>query len=115
MNKLPTHKLLPTLVGKPHQRHIDRVRPSSSKRGYGSKHRQWRHQILNKYPICVMCGNKPATQADHIIPINKGGKRFDINNGQGLCASCHSAKTVKYDGGFGYKPKNSLNNSFKNI
>jgi len=42
----------------------------------------------------------PATVADHIVPINAGGSRFEAENGQGLCASCHGKKTLA-EGAFG--------------
>ncbi|ELK38933.1 HNH endonuclease, partial [Brevibacillus agri BAB-2500] len=43
-----------------------------------------------------------ATVVDHIVP-HKGDMRkfWDRMNWQALCASCHSKKTAKEDGGFG--------------
>lgn len=37
---------------------------------------------------------------DHIVPLAQGGTN-DTSNLQTLCRSCHSKKTVLYDGGFG--------------
>ncbi|MFV8250231.1 HNH endonuclease [Bdellovibrio bacteriovorus] len=34
-------------------------------------------------------------QADHIIPIHKGGAGIDPRNLQILCVPCHKAKTIK--------------------
>lgn len=71
---------------------------SAAKRGYGRPHRRWRELILARDLICcgwpagVACWD-PATQADHIIPIAKGGQPLDLDNGQGLCATHHSRKT----------------------
>ena len=35
-----------------------------------------------------------ATEADHIVPVSRGGAEYDVSNGQALCASCHSKKTA---------------------
>jgi 5-methylcytosine-specific restriction endonuclease McrA len=32
--------------------------------------------------------------ADHIVPISKGGERYDVANGAARCVSCHGRKTV---------------------
>jgi 5-methylcytosine-specific restriction enzyme A len=37
----------------------------------------------------------PSTVADHITPVRLGGDFWDINNLQGLCASCHNSKSAK--------------------
>ena len=64
--------------------------------------RQWRklrQLVLHKHPICVHCErNKKyitANTIDHIIPINKGGAIWSMNNLQALCASCHNKKSAK--------------------
>jgi 5-methylcytosine-specific restriction enzyme A len=46
---------------------------------------------------------RPATQCDHRVP-HKGdwGLFMDRANLQGLCASHHSEKTAREDGGFGH-------------
>jgi 5-methylcytosine-specific restriction endonuclease McrA len=61
---------------------------------------QWRRvrkTYLEAHPLCVECQAKgvitPATIVDHIKPINIGGARFDFNNLQGLCDSCHNKKS----------------------
>jgi len=44
---------------------------------------------------CVMCGKiDTANHADHIVPIARGGDRYDVRNGQTLCRECHGRKTV---------------------
>jgi 5-methylcytosine-specific restriction protein A len=72
-------------------------RESASRRGYGAAHRKWRALILSLHPLCVHCLARghltPATVADHIKPLTKGGG-WEIENGQGLCAACHNRKTV---------------------
>lgn len=59
-----------------------------------------RQQILMRDSLCVECAKRgrfiPATEADHIKP-HKGDMSLflDIDNGQGLCKSCHSEKTMR--------------------
>lgn len=63
----------------------------------------WKYVRLSKLsaaPYCEHCG-APATQVDHITPVESGGHPFDQDNLQSLCQSCHSAKTAAEDGGFG--------------
>ncbi|TAL60608.1 MAG: HNH endonuclease [Bacteroidetes bacterium] len=77
-------------------------RKSSFLRGYDSSHRKWREQVLYSSPICSECERHGrytlATEADHIIPMDQGGDKLDLNNGQGLCRSCHAKKTRKEHG-----------------
>ena len=51
--------------------------------------------------LCVMCLEEGRTTvantADHIIPIRQGGARFDLRNGQALCATCHSGRKQRQD------------------
>lgn len=60
-----------------------------------SERLRFSRQILARDPICRSCGTRPATEADHIIPVSDGGALTDLNNGQGLCHLCHAAKTLK--------------------
>jgi 5-methylcytosine-specific restriction protein A len=69
-------------------------RPSAAKRHYGAHHRQWRKLVLARHPICQDCGRAPSTNADHIVALRDGGT-WEMENGQGLCASCHSRKTAR--------------------
>ena len=77
----------------------DRHRPSAAKRGYDRRHKEWREVVLARDPLCVIClpqGTvEPSTVADHIVPISRGGARFDLANGQGLCGTCHNRKTAR--------------------
>lgn len=81
---------------------LDRQRGSAHSRGYGRAHERWARQILNRDLICVCegygcthepgaCG-RPAEHADHIDGDNTNRS---MDNGQGLCAGCHSRKTAK--------------------
>jgi len=90
----------------PAPRRIVPRRPSRQARGYGAKHEAWRKAVLRERPWCKdPRGRHPdalllATHADHIVPLKQGGT-WDLDNGQGLCHDCHSAKTVGEDGGLG--------------
>jgi len=52
-----------------------------------------------KHPLCVECLKKGITKqsevTDHIIPIDKGGDKFNSDNLQALCHRCHNSKTGK--------------------
>jgi 5-methylcytosine-specific restriction endonuclease McrA len=60
-------------------------------------HKGWRAQVLkNAQGMCQIRGPKcthRATEADHIIPLARGGHPTDPANGQGACVNCHKAKT----------------------
>ena len=53
----------------------------------------YRHQN----PLCENCLEKGFTSetwcTDHIIPIEEGGDKWDWDNFQALCKSCHGRKT----------------------
>jgi 5-methylcytosine-specific restriction protein A len=71
-------------------------KPAYSKGEYNTTGwRKLRHQVLQTYPVCVTCKQKPSTVADHITPVRLGGAFWDINNIQGLCAACHNSKSAK--------------------
>jgi 5-methylcytosine-specific restriction endonuclease McrA len=50
-----------------------------------------------KHPLCAECERQGrtalATDLDHITPLWAGGHETDVNR-QGLCATCHKAKTA---------------------
>jgi len=48
--------------------------------------------VLARDPICRSCRRAPSTEADHIVPLAQGGD-WSLENGQGLCKTCHSRKT----------------------
>jgi len=68
---------------------------------------EWKHlreRVMHEEKRCRSCGALPAKgdQADHILPVKTHpGLAFVRSNIQRLCASCHSSKTGKRDGGFG--------------
>lgn len=73
---------------------------SAAKRGYGREHRRLRELLLRAEPLCRMCKAKtppritPATIADHVVPIAKGGAIHSIDNLQPVCADCHRDKSA---------------------
>lgn len=76
---------------------VERESGSAAKRGYNSP--QWkrlRRMVIRRDPCCVLCLKQgrvtASTDADHIIPKDKGGKD-SLDNLQGLCSSCHGKKT----------------------
>ena len=79
-------------------------RISACKRGYG---RWWNERtrkaaLSRDHFICQHCGkpnlNGKDAQVDHIVSRRNGGTN-ELSNLQTLCASCHSKKTYKEDGG----------------
>ena len=89
-------------------------RPNSAARGYDGKWRKARAAYLSRHPLCVHCLDEgrvaAATVVDHIIPHKGDWKKFwKSDNWQALCASHHSAKTAREDGGFGNRSDNGSN------
>ena len=74
----------------------DRWRGTPAERGYGAEWQRLRRRILKRAPFCQMCGDK-ATQVDHVLPKAQGGTDDEWNL-QGLCATCHDAKTLRERG-----------------
>ncbi len=93
--KAPTHK--------PHASLPAPRRPSTKARGYSGTWRRIRLMVLARDPVCRMCDRAPSLHADHIIA-HVPGESHDLDNLQGLCASCHAKKGVACDGLFG-RPK----------
>lgn len=80
---------------------FDARRGTAAERGYGAHHGRWRKMVLARDPLCRHPGcGAPATDADHIVPLARGGT-WSLQNGQGLCHPHHSEKTAREDGGFG--------------
>lgn len=54
--------------------------------------------VLARHPLCSTCKTAPSTVADHIVPLprpNWWDGDWSLENGQGLCGTCHGAKTRK--------------------
>ncbi|NJP72518.1 HNH endonuclease signature motif containing protein [Streptomyces sp. C1-2] len=57
--------------------------------------RDWekrRKQQLAMQPICMICGVRPSTVVDHIVPMTDRHEPEDL---QGCCDPCHRQKTAK--------------------
>lgn len=52
------------------------------------------------------CG-QPASHVDHVLARAAGGAPLDLANLRSLCASCHSRKTARADGGFGHRRRSA--------
>jgi 5-methylcytosine-specific restriction protein A len=51
-----------------------------------------RQFVLYRDPVCQVCGLRPSTEVDHIIP----GDNHSPANLQGICADpCHKEKTAR--------------------
>ncbi len=94
--RIPIHRPL-RLVSR--RKRDDSTRPNAAARGYCDKaHRAWRQAVLTRDAwTCRDCGRvcdgPKEAQADHVVPIRKGGERYDLANGQTLCIVCHGRKT----------------------
>jgi 5-methylcytosine-specific restriction protein A len=57
-----------------------------------------RRRYLHKNPLCVHCHARgevrAAVNCDHIVPLSAGGADA-WPNFQGLCETCHQAKTLR--------------------
>lgn len=72
--------------------------------------RKFRDRYVKEHPLCIHCLANgiltPTQEVDHIVPHQGDKDKFwDADNLQALCKSCHSKKTVEYDGGFGKQGK----------
>ncbi|GAB0481680.1 hypothetical protein KML24007_04260 [Alistipes indistinctus] len=52
---------------------------------------------LEQSPLCEECQRKGITtlaqMVDHVVPINQGGAKLDMENLQSLCNPCHNRKS----------------------
>lgn len=69
---------------------------SATKRITGRRLQAMRAQLFMREPLCRSCARLGrvvlATERDHIIPLEEGGKDVDANV-QPLCFDCHDAKS----------------------
>jgi 5-methylcytosine-specific restriction protein A len=85
---------------------VDKERPQSQHRGYGSRWKRYSSRRLRDFPLCADPFNRhegrptAATQTDHIIPHKMDPALFwDADNHQSLCPSCGGYKSAKEQGG----------------
>lgn len=79
------------------------------KRQFATNSRMWRAiraEQLQFEPLCRECSKSckitPATDVDHIDGDSWNNRPSNL---QSLCHSCHSAKTVRENGGFGFEQR----------
>jgi 5-methylcytosine-specific restriction protein A len=53
--------------------------------------RKRRKAVLEAQPICMICGVRPSTVVDHIVPMTDRHEPEDL---QGCCDPCHRQKTA---------------------
>lgn len=79
----------------------DAERGTAAQRGYGSRWRKLRAQVLREEPLCRMCAAEgkvtAAMDVDHRVPKVRGGTD-ERSNLQSMCHWHHSQKTAKEDG-----------------
>lgn len=56
-----------------------------------SRRWRWLHTQIPVGP-CVYCGSPDARSLDHVIPVSRGGPRWDIANLVRACRTCNSSK-----------------------
>lgn len=93
-----------------HQKQAEQSRGSSAQRGYGRRHRdRFRAGVLAKNPVCVECGKRPSSEADH-HPLDRRTlqlRGLDPNDpvyGRGLCKPCHDRHTAQAQPGGWHAP-----------
>jgi 5-methylcytosine-specific restriction enzyme A len=83
----------------------DYVRPSARERGYDDNWAAFRRMYLRRHPLCDKCPS-PSFIPHHIIPLAHGGAKYDENNLQPLCLSCHNKEHIHKRG----KAKHEIQN-----
>ena len=82
----------------------DANRGSAAERGYDSRWRKIRAQVLREEPLCRECKrNGRITAAVDVDHIDGNVENTERSNLQPLCHSCHSRKTGRENGAFGNK------------
>lgn len=72
------------------------IKTTPVKRITGRRLQAMRARLFASNPLCAACLLEgwavAATQRDHIVPLEEGG-RDDDSNEQGLCEACHDTKS----------------------
>ena len=83
-----------------HRAQADKARGTARDRGYNTVgHQRFRNEVLERDPICVICGIAQSTVADHYPHSRKEliGLGLDPNDpkyGRGLCKLDHDRETA---------------------
>lgn len=87
-----------------HAKQYNARRGSAASRGYTPAWARLSRAYRRAHPLCEYCLQNSRVVAsecvDHIVPKARGGTD-EASNLRALCASCHSRKTARHDGGFG--------------
>lgn len=79
-----------------HPREAWAKKATATKRVTGRRLQAMRASLFARHPLCVECERQGrvtlATQRDHVVSLEEGGPDDD-DNVQGLCISCHDAKS----------------------
>ena len=83
---------------------------SGSRRASTAAHKRWRQAVPARAGfVCEIRGarcTRIATEADHVIPVARGGTD-DLSNGQAACVICHAEKS-KAEAAEGRRRANAL-------
>lgn len=78
---------------------IRKQKVDNSKFYQSGQWRKVRKLYVEENPLCVHCLDRGLTTAvqevDHIKPLRLCGAKFDFENLQSLCKSCHARKSGK--------------------
>ena len=101
-NQPPTQQ---SVLAKRHNTNSQDTKRRQAKRKYAANSSQWRKirdAQLAREPLCIDCTRQhkttPANTVDHIDGNSHNNQQTNL---QSMCASCHSKKTIKQDGGLG--------------
>ena len=62
---------------------------------YGRRWQRVRRAVFDRDGWrCRSCGLPGALECDHIVPLDRGGDPWGMDNLQSLCRGCHIAKTA---------------------
>lgn len=79
--------------------HSTRIRTDADKMYHTVQWRNCRKKYITLNPLCEECRRKGITTigtvVDHIKQVKKGGAKFDFENLQTLCDTCHARKSQK--------------------
>lgn len=91
-----------------HAQEQDVARGTAQARGYDSRWAAYSKAFRRAHPLCgqrhdgtldpthsrcLQHGQlTPAECVDHIVPLSRGGARYDPSNHQSLCLACNTAK-----------------------
>ena len=89
----------------------DKKRLPFRQRGYSARWDRVAKNHLHFNPLCVMCADMGrtvgATVVDHVVPHKEDAAKMWGGDLQGLCASHHSQKTARVDGGYGNRRRDA--------